>query len=157
MGIEGREIKPRFGVANFEKRRYPRFVVDLPIEYWKIRNFKSCPSRVVNLSEGGLMILLSEQLEIGQNLRLNLFVDPGANLNPIEAVVEVVWKDIHLGEDGLYRIGGKFVDISEKNMDELKKFLNSLANLKSPPASGIPSRLASTLTDLYTPNRPKQE
>ena len=52
------------------------------------------------MSEGGLLVLHSEQLEIGQNLRLNLFVDAGPDLISIEAIVEVVWKDIHVGADG---------------------------------------------------------
>jgi hypothetical protein len=33
---------PRFGTANFERRRHPRFSVDLPVEYWQInRNPKN--------------------------------------------------------------------------------------------------------------------
>ena len=157
MGKEERETEPRFGMVNFERRRHPRFVVDLPVEYWKIRNFKSCPSRATNVSEGGLLVFLSEQLEIGQNLRLNLFVDAGPGLNSIESVVEVVWKDIHLGKDGDYRTGVKFLDISAEHLGELKSFLDSLANLQSPSALRIPSRLASTLTNFSTPDHHKQK
>ena len=157
MEKEDRETKPRFGMVNFERRIHPRFTVDLPIEYWKIRNFKSCPSRCTNVSEGGLLALFSEQLEIGQNLRMNLFVDAGPDLISIEAVVEVAWKDIHLGKDGEYRTGVKFLDISAKGMDELKRFLDSLTNLKSPSVLNIPSKLASTLTNFSSPNRYKQK
>ena len=157
MEKEEKEIKPRFGMVNFERRRYPRFVVDLPIEYWKIRHFKSCPSRCTNVGEGGLLVLLSEQLEIGQNLRLNLFVDAGPELNSIEAVVEVVWKDIHVGKDKEYRTGVKFLNISAEHMDQLKRFLDSLANLKSPSEIKIPPRLASTLTNFSNPNHHKQK
>lgn len=157
MEKEEKEIKPRFGMANFERRRHPRFVVDLPIEYWKIRHFKSCPSRCTNVSEGGLLVLLSEQLEIGQNLRLNLFVDAGPDLISTEAIVEVVWKDIHVGEDGEYRTGVRFLDISAENMDQLKSFLVSFANLESCSEIKIPSKLASTLTNFSRPNRPKQK
>ena len=157
MGKEEKEIEPRFAMVNFERRRHPRFVVNLPIEYWKIRNFKSCPSRCTSVSEGGLLVLLSEQLEIGQNLRLNLFIDAGPDLNAIEAVVEIVWKDIHVGKDGEYRTGVKFLNISAEDMDELKSFLDSLANLKSPSEIIIPSKLASTLTNFSGPNCHKQK
>ncbi len=157
MGKEDRETKPRFGIVNFERRIHPRFAIDLPIEYWKTNNFKSCPSRATNVSEGGLLVLLSEQLEIGQNLRLNLFVDGGPDLNSIEAVVEVVWKDIHLGKDGEYRTGVKFLDTSAEHLGELKRFLESLTNLKPPSALNIPSKLASTLTNFSSPNRHKQK
>ena len=113
-----------------ERRRHPRFPVAFPIEYWKTNDLKSRPSRALNVSEGGLLIHLSEQLEIGQKLRLNLFTGSRRDLNPIEALVQVVWKDIHLGEEGDYRTGVKFVDISWRDMDELKNFLNTLMNLK---------------------------
>jgi len=157
MEKEDREIEPRFGIVNFERRRHPRFVVDLPVEYWKIKNFKSCPSRATNVSEGGLLILLAEQLEIGQNLRLNLFVDAGPDLNSIEAVVQIVWTDIHVGKDGEYRTGVKFLDISAEHLGELKSFLDSLVNLQSPSTLRIPSRLASTLTNFSTPKPLKQK
>jgi c-di-GMP-binding flagellar brake protein YcgR len=157
MGKEERETEPRFGTANFERRRHPRFVVDLPIEYWKVNHLKSCPSRAANVCEGGLLVHLSEQPEIGQNLRLNLFVDAGPDLNCIEALVQVVWKDLHLGKEGDYRTGVKFVDISENDLDALRRFLKNLMNLKSPSELKIPSRLASTLTNFSGPNRHKQK
>ena len=157
MGRGEREIEPRFGTANFERRRHPRFAVDLPIEYWKIDTLKSCPSRATNVCEGGLLVHLSEQLEIGQNLRMNLFVDAGPDLQCLEALVQVVWKDFHLGEDGDYRTGVKFVDISAEDMDKLKNFLSNLMNLKTPSELRIPPRLASTLTDFSTANALKQK
>jgi len=112
--------------GDFEKRRHPRFSVDLPIEYWETNNPKSRPSRALNVSEGGLLMRLSEPLEIGQELRLNLFTGSGADLDPLEALVQVVWKDTHLGEEGDYPSGVKFVDISWKDRDGLKNFLNTL-------------------------------
>ena len=157
MGKEERETERHFGTVNFERRRHPRFVVDLPIEYWKVDHLKSCPSRATNVCEGGLLVHLSEQLEIGQNLRLNLFVDACPDLNCIEALVRVVWKDLHLGKDGDYLTGVKFTDISEQDLGTLKRFLKNLMNLKSPSALKIPSRLASTLTNFSGPNRHKQK
>jgi len=126
------ETEPRFGVVNFEKRRHPRFSIDLPIEYWQIDKSKSRPGRTVDLSEGGLLLHLSEPMEIGQVMGLNLFIDIGPDLDAIEAIaqVEVVWKDIHLDKEGDYRIGVKFVDISAEDMDKLKNFLITLNTLK---------------------------
>ena len=134
MGEEQKE--PRFGLANFEKRQHPRFSIDLPIEYWPVNNSKSRPGRMVDVSEGGLLLHLSEPLEIGQNLGLNLFIDIGPDLESIEALVqvEVVWKDLYLGKDGDFRIGVKFVDISADDMDKLRTFLNTFTNSKPPSA-----------------------
>jgi len=134
MGKEERETEPPFGLADFERRRHPRFSVDLPIEYWQINKSKSRPGRMIDVSEGGLLLHFSEPLEIGQNLGLNLFIDIGLDLDSIEALVqvEVVWKDIYLGKDGDYRIGVRFVDISPEDLDKLKNFLNTPMNLKTP-------------------------
>ncbi len=152
MEKEEREAKPLFGVVNFERRKHPRFSVDLPVEYWQINNCKSRPTHTVNVSEGGLLLHLSEPMEIGQNLRLNLFIHSGADLDSIEAVGQVVWKDIHVGKDGDYRTGVKFVDIAAENMNKLKNFLSDLINLQAPSELRIPSRLASTLTNFSNPN-----
>jgi c-di-GMP-binding flagellar brake protein YcgR len=147
MEKEEKEAKPLFGVVNFERRKHPRISVDLPVEYWQINNCKSRPSRTVNLSEGGLLFYLSEPIEIGQNLKLNLFIDSGHDLNSVEAIMQVVWKDIHVGQDGDYRAGMKFVDISTEDMDKLKNFLKGLMDTQAPSEIKIPSRFAPVLTN----------
>ena len=157
MGKEGKELQPRFGTVNFERRKHPRFVVDLPVEYWKVDHSKSCPGRATNVCEGGLLLHLSEQPEIGQNLRLNLFVDSGSELSCLEALVQVVWKDFRLEKDGDCRTGVRFVDISNQDLDTLMRFLKNLMNLKSPSTIRISSRLASTMTNFSTATRPKQK
>ena len=119
----------RYGV-DFERRKHPRSSVDLSIEYWKTGDLRGHPSQALNVSEGGLLIHLSEQLEIGQKLRLNLFIGSGPDLNPVEVLVQVIWKDIHLTEGGFYPTGVKIVDISWKDMEELKNFLNPRSNSK---------------------------
>jgi len=128
MEKEERETKPQFELVNFERRRHPRFSVVLPIEYWQIDKYKSRPGQTIDLSEGGLLLHLSEPMEIGQILGLTLFITSGPDLNSIETLVqvEVVWKDIHLGKEGGYRVGVKFVEILPEDMDKLKNFLNTL-------------------------------
>jgi c-di-GMP-binding flagellar brake protein YcgR len=134
MEKEERETKPHFGFVDLEKRKHPRFLTNLPIEYWQINKSKSRPGRTIDISEGGLLLHLSEPIEIGQNLGLNLFIDSGSDLDSIEALVqvEVVWKDIYLGKEGDYRIGVKFVDISEEDMHKLKNLLNMVINSTIP-------------------------
>jgi c-di-GMP-binding flagellar brake protein YcgR len=124
MVNEGKEIKPCFGTVNFERRKHPRFSIDLPVEYWQMDKSKSRPGRTVDVGEGGLLLYLSESMEIGQVLRLTLFITSGPDLNSIEALVqvEVVWKDIYFGKDRHYRIGVKFVGISAEDMGKLKNF-----------------------------------
>lgn len=126
--MEEREKKFHYGIVNFERRKHPRFSIDLPIEYSLVPPSLSHPGRALNVSEGGLLVYLPEKVEISQFLRLKLFFPSGSELNGIELIAEVVWRDIHLGKDwGDYRCGLKFVDISREGLDKLKRFLRSLS------------------------------
>jgi len=128
MKGEEKEPKLRYGTVNFEKRKHPRFNVDLPIEYYRIDSSVSHTGRGLNLSEGGLLIYFPEQMDVSQYLRLKLFFTSGSEMNTIETLVEVVWMDIHLDKDrGDYRCGVKFIDISLEDMTKLKNFLRSLS------------------------------
>jgi hypothetical protein len=121
------ETKPRYGTLSFENRRYPRFSVDLPVAYTG-KDSVVKQGRVINASEGGLLVYFPEQMEIGQHLRLKLFLTSGAELNMMEIGNQVVWMDIHLGEVwGDYRCGVKFIDVSQEDMTKLKTFLGSFS------------------------------
>jgi c-di-GMP-binding flagellar brake protein YcgR len=125
---EKQGIKSHVGMANLERRKYPRFSIDLPIEYHLLPTSYSRTGRALNASEGGLLVFLSQAIEIGQCLKIKLFFTSGSDLCSIEVVAEVVWMDIHLGEDwGDYRCGVKFLDISLEDINKLKKFLRSLS------------------------------
>jgi len=126
--MEETQTRPRVGIVNFEKRGHPRFKVDLPIEYSQVDSPIGQAGRVVNASEGGLLVYLPEKMEIGQHLQVKLFFVSGSELNTIEMLTEVVWRDIHLGKNwGDYRSGVKFVDISTADLNRLKDFLESLS------------------------------
>jgi c-di-GMP-binding flagellar brake protein YcgR len=127
MEKETKETKPRYGTVNFEKRKHPRFNIDLPVEYRRT-NLLAKQGRAVNASEGGLLIYFPEMMEIGQNLKLTLFFTSGSEMRTIETLAQVVWVDIHLGEGwGDYRTGVKFVDISPEDLNKLKNFLRGLS------------------------------
>ena len=126
--MEDKGRKLHYGIVNFERRKYPRFNIDLPIEYSLLSSPASHPGRTLNASEGGLLVYLSEKVEISQLLRMKLFFPSGSELNGVEITVEVVWMDIHLGKDwGDYRCGVRFVDISPESLNKLKRFLRELS------------------------------
>jgi c-di-GMP-binding flagellar brake protein YcgR len=126
MEEKGRKL--HYGIVNFERRKYPRFNIDLPIEYSLMPSFANHPGRALNASEGGLLVYLSEKVEISQLLKLKLFFPSGSELNGVELIAEVVWMDIHLGKDwGDYRCGVRFVDISPESLNKLKRFLRNLS------------------------------
>ena len=117
----------RYKTGDFEKRKHPRCNVDLPVEYRR-RDLVVKYDRVINASESGLLIYSSEQMEVGQYLRIKLFFPFSSGLNVIEMVTQVVWTDIHLGRDwGDYRTGVRFIDISPDDLSNLKNYFGSLS------------------------------
>jgi c-di-GMP-binding flagellar brake protein YcgR len=125
---EEKETKPRYGIANIERRKYRRFPIRLPVEYYRADSPISQTGQTLDAREGGLQILFPEQMEIGQNLKLKLFFSSGSGLNAIETFAEVVWMNPQLGEgEKQYRSGVKFTNISPEDMTKLKNFIVSLS------------------------------
>ena len=110
--------------VSSEKRKHPRFNVDLPIKYGRTQLFLKY-ARAVNASQGGLLLRLPEEVEIGQHLALKLFFPSHAELSTIEASVQVVWMDLHMRKDWSwdYQTGVRFVNICAEDMTILKNFL----------------------------------
>ncbi len=128
MKTEEKEAKPRYGIANFERRRYRRFKIRLPIEYYRADSPINQTGKALDASEGGLQILFPEQMEIGQNLKLKLFFSSDSELNTIKMLVEVVWMTTQLDEgEKHYRSGVRFINISLEDMTKLKNLLTSLS------------------------------
>ena len=63
MEKEERETKAHYGTVNFEKRKHPRFSVDLPVEYGRADVSGKQGGHATNASEGGLLLSLPEQIE----------------------------------------------------------------------------------------------
>lgn len=123
------EEKVHYGLVNFERRRYPRFSIDLPIEYYRLPSSEKRQARVSNISEGGIMIYVPEKLEIGQQLRVKIFFLAEPNLTAMKVIGEVVWIDLCLEEGNEYRSGLKFIEVSADDLKRLKNFLHDLAKI----------------------------
>ncbi len=128
MKKEEKEAKPRYGIAIFERRRYRRFTMRLPIEYYRADSPKNQMGQALDASEGGLQILFPEQLEIGQSLKLRLFFSSGSELNTIEMLAEVVWMNTKWDEGETHYLSGvRIINISPEDVNKLKDFLSSLS------------------------------
>ena len=79
MKTEEKETKLRYGIANFERRKYRRYPTSLPIEYYRADSPINQSGQTLDVSEGGLQVLFPEQMEIGQHLKLKLFSLPKLN------------------------------------------------------------------------------
>jgi c-di-GMP-binding flagellar brake protein YcgR len=125
-GEEATEL--HYGATHPERRKYPRFNVDLPIQYNKIDSSTSRNGRVMNLSEGGMLIQSHERMEIGRHLKSEFSFIRGCEFGTIKTLAEVVWQDIFMTEAwGDYRHGLKFLEVSGKDKVKLDDFLVSLS------------------------------
>jgi hypothetical protein len=128
MKIEEKAAKPRYGIANIERRTYRRYPIRLPIEYYRADSPIHQSGQALDASEGGLQILFPEPLEVGQNLKLKLFLSSDSGLITIEMLVEVVWVNTHWGEGGKnYQSGVRLIHISPEDMDKLKNLSTILS------------------------------
>ena len=120
------DTRRRIEMIDSESRRYPRFDIHLPIEYYQI---KSSIAHTGNISEGGFLIYFPEEKDVNQCLTLKLFFSLDSGLDTIKAVVKVVWMDDHLRKDGEhYPYGVKVIDISPEDGTKLRTFLRSLSS-----------------------------
>ncbi len=127
---------------TLERRKHPRLPVELPVEYRRENDSRTRPGYTVNFSEDGLMVSVSEQMEIGEQLEMKIYFSSGSSLISIAAIVKIAWVDMEIKEDGYYRFGVSFVNISPVDRERLKGFLTlyadpnqASAELK-PPAGG---------------------
>ena len=128
VSTEEKDTKSRTRIANFKRRKYPRFNVDLTIEYYRPNSSISHSGRVMNASEGGSLIYFPERVKIGERLKLKLFFILGSAVNTIGPLAEVVWMDLHLDKTWVdYGSGVKFIDISQEDLNRLKNFLKSIS------------------------------
>lgn len=121
-----KEFEPDSAVTNLERRKSLRFSNALPVEYWQTDNQEIRLGFTSNISEGGLMISLAEQMEVTEKLRLKIFFISGRDLRTldvIEVTGKVVWSEPDVDEVGYYQIGIEFENISPKDAESLRIFL----------------------------------
>jgi hypothetical protein len=127
MANQERDLKHRFGVAKFEEREHPRFLLNLPVEYYPASSNSRRMGCTGNASEGGLIVYLRKHFKVGDLLKLRLFFASGAGVNTVETLSQVIWTEKL--KDAEYRCGMKFVDISTEDMNKLSSVLKNLSPL----------------------------
>ncbi|MBI5043614.1 MAG: PilZ domain-containing protein [Nitrospirae bacterium] len=108
---------------TFQRRRYPRVNVSLPVEYKSDGKTKRVLAKTVG--EGGLMLNLNENLPIETRLNLNLFLP---NMSPSSSVLyslkakgKIVW--VQEEKDEIY-CGISFIEIAQNDIEVLSAFIN---------------------------------
>ena len=107
-----------------EKRRHPRFYLNLPIEFRVMDTSSVHGAMIVNASETGLLIQSTNNLAVGTRLNIAVLFSKEFELANFEVLAEVVWIKIYSEERRkMYQLGLRFIKISEENRQKLKYLL----------------------------------
>jgi c-di-GMP-binding flagellar brake protein YcgR len=117
----------KMGVLAIEKRKHPRFSVELPLDYTQVDGKEIYGGIVANASEGGLLVYLPERIAIGALLKIEIFYVRGLELDTIKAVAKIVWSDLAARESwGEHRYGLQFLNIEENEFNRLMNLLKEV-------------------------------
>jgi PilZ domain len=113
-----------------ERRRYPRYSISLPFEYWQTDG--ACRGGIVgNLSEGSLLIYSLQDMPVGEELNIRIFYPNGYEFDGIRVTGKIVWEGPHYETDWKgYRYGIEFIRISAEDSEKLANLLRSPSTLE---------------------------
>jgi hypothetical protein len=113
-----------------EKRKHPRFLVDLPLEYQEAEAPHARGGIVINASEGGFLIESVKDIPIGTKLNISILFPKWFELSDFRLVAETLWKEPLWKDDWTgYRYGLNIVQILDEDQTKLKLLLGGQFNL----------------------------
>ncbi|MGZ3568333.1 MAG: PilZ domain-containing protein [Thermodesulfobacteriota bacterium] len=125
------KAKSKEGIFIVERRRDPRFTLELPMDY-SIESVDRYGGVAANASKGGLLVYLPEAIVVGTSLRIEILFAKESELNSIRAIAKVVWSDLAPREIwGEYRYGLEFESFQEGDLQKLKRLLKEVGETKS--------------------------
>jgi c-di-GMP-binding flagellar brake protein YcgR len=117
----------KMGILAVEKRRYPRYTAEFPLDYARIEDKGTYGGMVANMSEGGLLVYLPQRMEIGAVLKIEILYVQGLEFSTIKAVAKVAWSDLGAKESyGEHRYGLQFLHIEEQDFARLLNLLKEI-------------------------------
>lgn len=122
-------VQSKMGVLAIDKRKHPRYSVELPLSYSRVDQKELFGGIVANASGGGILVYLPERMEIGAVLRIEIFYLKDLALEAITVVAKVVWTDLATkGSLGEHRYGLEFQYVEERNYNQLLTLLEEVGN-----------------------------
>lgn len=114
--------KPKWGAVSFQRRRFPRIDITLPVEYSVIEisddKFRTVVAQ--NISSGGLLLILPEFQPLSTCLKIRIYI----GMRAIDAGVKIAWTELLTGrEKNEFRCGVYFTNISEADLGFIKQFI----------------------------------
>lgn len=126
---EKKEKKPqqKKGVLAIEKRKHPRFFVELPLDYSRKGKNPEFGGLIKNAGEGGILVYLPEKLDVGELLKIDIFFAKGLELNSIQGIAKIVWADLAARETWKeHRYGLEFHSMPKGTIQKLKNLLKDV-------------------------------
>lgn len=118
-------------MANEDRRKSPRSLMDLPLEYRVISAPFPHGGIVANASEEGLLIYSVKDMPVGTKLDIVVLFPKEYELSNFEVIAEIIRKDLHWEEDWEgYEYGIKFLQIFEEDRYKLKQLLEGQFQLE---------------------------
>jgi len=125
---------------NRERRRYPRFFIDLPAEYRDMDDSCLRGAIVVNASEGGFLMESLRDITVGTELNIAILFPKGFELANFNVVVKIVWKEPLQKEDLKgdsywkgYQYGLQFIQVLDDDRWKVNFLLDGRFNLEERP------------------------
>ncbi len=116
---------------DIEKRRYPRVLIDFPLEYQDLGDSCLHGAIVVNAGEGGFLIESTRDMPVGTKLSILLLFPKGFELSNFKAVTKIMRKQPYRKEDSKgnpswegYQYGLEVIQILEGDRWKLNWLLN---------------------------------
>jgi hypothetical protein len=113
------------------RRRYPRFFIDLPLEYRDMDDSCIRGAIVVNASEGGFLIESPRDIPVGTELSITVLYPKGFELANFKVTAKIVWKELYWKEDLQrdrswkgYQYGLEFIQILDEDRWKLSLLLS---------------------------------
>jgi c-di-GMP-binding flagellar brake protein YcgR len=114
-----------------ERRRHPRFLVKLPLDYWQTPEVIQ-GGLVANISETGLLIHSVHKIQIGTKLGIRVYLSNENSLDCIEGMAKIVWMNLHREKDWKgYRYGVYIMQMPPGYQDRLTKYILTLQQEES--------------------------
>ena len=122
------ESQIKEGIFVVERRKCPRFVVEIPFDYSCVDAAEENGGISTNVSEGGLLVYLPEVIKKGALLKIVILFMKGSELNTIKGIAKVVWCDLAAKVAwGEHRYGLEFQSFNKGSLEKLKILLKEVA------------------------------
>jgi len=116
--------KSRKKDTAMERRKYPRFHLQLPLSYSRAGNKIPNGGIVGNASEGGILVHLPEKLNTGEALKIEILFAKEWELKTIHGIAKIIWSDLAVRKRGkAHRYGLQFQVVNKKNLQKLRILL----------------------------------